>query len=150
MVDAFLVESMRLKLSQVNLQSTSVAVKEEARFDGLTLREWTVLNAYRLTRLHLAARTDPVKLIGFVAAFGLGCEALGALWNIEGERIQVAAVLECCRAFECDAVRRGGDAHRLRAFEQTLAFIDAANTEQAKIFCASQGNRYWEFQHLAA
>jgi hypothetical protein len=56
----------------------------------------------------------------------------------------VAAVLEHCRNLERTVVQRGGDARRLRAFEETLAFIDAANTEQAKIFCASQGNRYWQ------
>jgi hypothetical protein len=85
-----------------------------------------------------------------VNTFGWGGDALGALWNIEGERMQVAAVLERCRILEQNIVVRGGDAHRLRAFEQTLLFLDAVNTEQAKIFCASQGNPYWEFQDDAA
>jgi hypothetical protein len=83
-------------------------------------------------------------LIGFVETFGLGDDSLGALWCIEGQAMQVAAVLDYSLRYEEDIVRQGADAHRLGQYRRVLAYIDAANVMQAKAFCKSHGNAYWE------
>jgi hypothetical protein len=118
--------------------------KETTCYAGFTLREWTQLNAHGVTRLHHAARAHPTKLIGFVETFGLGDDSLGALWCIEGQAMQVAAVLDYSLRYEEDIVRQGADAHRLGQYRRVLAYIDAANVMQAKAFCKSHGNAYWE------
>jgi hypothetical protein len=124
--------------------------RETTCYAGFTLREWTQLNAHGVTRLHHAARAHPTKLIGFVETFGLGDDSLGALWCIAGQALQVATVLDYSLRYEEDVVRQGADAHRLGQYRRVLAFVDAANTEQAMAFCKANGSSYWESQEEGA
>jgi hypothetical protein len=129
---------------------TSLSLAGEAtqtiRYKGLTLCEWTQLNAHGVTRLHHAAKKNPTELIGFVETFGLESDSLGAVWCIEGQAVQVAAVLDYGVRYEEERVRQGADAHRLDQCRRVVAFLDAANVEQAKAFCKANGSTYWERQ----
>jgi hypothetical protein len=144
-------EHAQLQSICAGLLSLSIAKesKDTTSYAGFTLREWTQLDVRGVSRLHHAAQKSPTKLIGFVETFGLGDDSLGALWCIEGQAMQVAAVLDYSVHNEEDVVRQGADAHRLGQYRRVLAFIDAANIVQAKAFCKSHGNAYWEEEGTA-